>query len=311
MWASVTKELPVRIDKCLALELATRFAPDFLEIFHDCKSPESWGPMVKKFGEITSRLKIRNYVLLYEDERRIHAALMNSLLSEEEQATAVAKYLSATPECQHEMLANLARPGGVAEQVADDLFPSTPEEEQELIQNFRDMTVGEQQETIKRAQFMVGFFLAYLHQVLAVMVHGEKMTSLVPKALGVNDKEVSKEAFLKAIHIDKTLILEHPGFQEVHARAIAERDGEFLGKIARRLSAPVTQGRIRMGGIFLVFAMLESLGWLGEVSHSKILMATDKAGFDRWNNRIEDEAAVSKALAKYRRYQKTGGLSMH
>lgn len=304
-------EVVHRVDRDTACALVAHVSPEYLEILSECKSPVTWAKLARKFGELAERLKIKNYVLLYEDEKRIHSALINALLSKDEQESAVSRYPAASQAEQREMLYELARPGGAAEQFAEDLFPDTPEEEQEHLAAFNSLSVVEQTEAVRRGQFLVGFFFAYLHQVLAVMVHGQKMTSLVRKAIAGVDTLSGQDAFLKAIHIDKTLILEHPRFREIHENALANGDQVFLEKIARRLGSPVTQGRIRLGGIFLVFALLESMDWLDDLSHKEILRITDEAGFDRWENRVEDETAVSKALSKYRRYQKTGGLSMH
>jgi len=57
--------------------------------------------------------------------------------------------------------------------------------------------------------------------------------------------------------------------------------------------------------------MLEVMGWLDEFRHEEILNLCDDAGLDRWQNRIEDVNAVTKQLKRYRKYQKTGGVSMH
>lgn len=57
--------------------------------------------------------------------------------------------------------------------------------------------------------------------------------------------------------------------------------------------------------------MLESLGWLNDLTHSEILDICTAANLDRWENRIEDVNYLTKRLAGYRKYQKTGGVSMH
>jgi hypothetical protein len=129
---------------------------------------------------------------------------------------------------------------------------------------------------------------------------------LVPKALAGD-----KDAFARAVQIDKNLIHEHPGFKEIHQKALTEGDTDFLEKIGYRLAAPVTRGPIRYASVFVLFAMLETLGWLDAIRHREILDICDAANLDRWQNRIEDENAITKCLQKYRRYQKTGGVSMH
>lgn len=57
--------------------------------------------------------------------------------------------------------------------------------------------------------------------------------------------------------------------------------------------------------------MLDALKWLDDLTANEILDICDAAKLDRFQNRIEDTVAVNKQLARYRRYQKTGGVSMH
>lgn len=145
-----------------------------------------------------------------------------------------------------------------------------------------------------------------VHNFLSVMVNGEKMTSLVPKAIAGDE-----DAFRKAVKIDRSLLSYHPYFVDRFQSAQANGEAEFLRRLSHNNSTPGLIGKISYPGLYVVFAMLESLGWLDEISHSEILDICDKAGLDRWQNRIEDVNYVTKRLAGYRRYQRTGGVSMH
>lgn len=295
-----------RARKDTVLALVSQAAPQFLEILGDCKDATTWRKLSDRFEEIRVRLKIDNYVLIYEDERRIGSALINAIMSPEDQQGFAKEFAAANQEDQLEMLHDLGRPGGEGEKLAEQIFPEDPDAQKAQLEAFNELEENDKREAVKHGQYLMAFLLAWLHEFLAVMVHGEKMTSLVPKALAGNE-----DAFLKAIHIDKALMTLHPKFADRHRQAILDGDRTLLDKISYRLAAPVTKGRVQLAGLFAVFAMLESLGWLNDLRHGEILDICDAARLDRWQNRIEDENAVTKALIKYRRYQKTGGVSMH
>lgn len=132
------------------------------------------------------------------------------------------------------------------------------------------------------------------------------MTSLVPRAMRGDD-----DAFLKAIQIDRQLLKAHPYFIERYATAFQKGEVEFLNNVSYRLTNPHLRGKILYPGIYVVFAILEVMGWLDDLTHEEILDICDAAGLDRWQNRIEDVNYLTKRLAGYRRYQKTKGVSMH
>lgn len=295
-----------RARKDTVLALVSEAAPQFLEILGDCKDAATWRKVSKRFEEVRVRLRIDNYVLIYEDERRIGSALTNAIMSPEQQQECAREFAAASQEEQLEMLHDLGRPGGEGEKLAEEMFPEDPDAQKAQIEAFNQLDEDGKREAVKRGQFLMGFLMAWLYEFLAVMVHGEKMTSLVPKALAGDE-----EAFLKAIHIDKALLTLHSKFANRHRQAILDGDRTLLDKISYHLAVPVTRGRVQLAGLFAVFAMLESLGWLNDLRHGEILDICDAARLDRWQNRIEDENAVTKALIKYRRYQKTGGVSMH
>lgn len=298
---------PLRGDKETIVSLVTHYAPEFLEILNECKDADAWRSLSDKLAERRIKLDVNDYYVLYEDEQRIAYILLRAFMSHEEIKANSDKLAAASPEAQQEFFRELAQSGGLGEQIVNGMFPDDEELLKQQAVEFEQMEDGpEKQAIIQQGQFLMGFFLAWFHDILAVMVHGEKMTSLVPKVLAGD-----RGSFLLAIHIDKALITLHPKFIEIYQQAIRDGDKDFLDKISYRLAAPVTRGRVKLAGIFSVFATLESLGWLNDLKHREILDICDAANMDRWQNHIEDETAIAKALIKYRRYQKTGGLSMH
>lgn len=299
---------PFRADKDTVISLVVHLVPNYLEVLKECDDQATWQKLSERFAEISARLKVKNYVLLYEDERRIQAAALNAIMSPEEQAE-FAKFMEeSTPKELQSMLKEIAEPDGLGEQIANGLFPDDPADHQAQLESFQKLPIDEQQESVKRTQFLMGFVIAWLHEAIAVMVHGEKMTSLVPKAMAGDT-----EAFAKAVHIDKNLLFNHPWFHKTYLEAIHDPDKhrELLGKISRRLASHVTKGRQKLPGVFFIFALLESMRWLNDIRHGEILAICDAAKFDRLEHHIADENAITKALGRYRRYQKTGGLSMH
>lgn len=293
----------MRADKETAVALVIHLVPHYLEVFNDCKDQSNWQKLCERFQEISKRLNIANYVLCYEDERRILSAVIRSVMSPEDQIEFEQTMREATHAEQQEMLRELARPGGISEVYAEELFPTDPKKQQEHLEAYNNLPEDKRQEAIRHAQYLMIFVIAWLHESLAVMVHGERMTSLVPKALAGDS-----EAFAKAVHIDKNLIYDHPQFQERYRKALADPDKhlDLLGKISRRLATHVTVGRQKLPGVFFIFALLESLRWLDDLPHREILDICDAVGLD-----VPDENAITKALGRYRRYQKTGGVSMH
>ena len=158
----------------------------------------------------------------------------------------------------------------------------------------------------ERWQFLFLHIISSIHNYFSIMVTGESMTSLVPKAINGDS-----EAFFKAIKIDRNLLSLHPYFIERYQLAQSSGQKDFLKRLAPYQSNPHLIGRIRYPRLYIVFAMLEALKWLDDLTHSEILDICDTAGLDRWQSRIEDVNSVTKQLKRYRRYQKTGGVSMH
>jgi hypothetical protein len=67
-----------------------------------------------------------------------------------------------------------------------------------------------------------------------MMVHGEKLTSLVAQAKAGND-----DAFVKAVQIDKRILNAIPYFSERYARAHDQGHSDFFDRLSYRLkSAP-------------------------------------------------------------------------
>ena len=131
------------------------------------------------------------------------------------------------------------------------------------------------------------------------------MTSLVLKAM-----KGDTEAFLKAVKIDRNLLISHPYFIERYQQAQANGEIGFLQKLSTKQSTPHLISKIRYPGVYIVFSMLQSINWLDDLTHEEILDICDAAGLDRWQNRIEDVNYLTKMLGDYRSWQNKVSKSM-
>lgn len=303
--------MKIRPNKLQIKELIYDYAPEYLELFKDFHTYDGgWLVWPKHLLEMKQNLKIDNYVVLYEDERRIGAAIALFLFDLEELKKQHEEEKSLSDEQKQtkldELLVDLK---DFSKEFLHKNFEDlalTPEQLAITKDEFNKLEPQEQKKLIQKHQFLLSGLLATVHNYFSVMVQGEKLTSLVPKALEGDD-----EAFCKAVKIDRNLLTSHPYFKERYEKAQLSGERGFLEKLAPRLSTPNLLGKIRYPGLYFIFAMLDALHWLDDLTHEEILDFCDGAGLDRWQNRIEDVNAVTKQLKRYRTYQRTGGITRH
>jgi hypothetical protein len=115
-----------------------------------------------------------------------------------------------------------------------------------------------------------------------------------------------KEAFCKAVQIDRNLLTGLPYFRDTYARLQSGEDNDFLDALLYRIGNPTLRGKIRFPALYMVFATLDSFNWLDDFTASEILDICDEAKLDRFQNRIVDENYLNKRRIEYRRMQKIG-----
>lgn len=300
--ASTTPVGAIRLSKDVASRLVIQLLPEYMEVFREAQRPEGWRKVAEAFGQIRKRLNIDGYVALYDDERRLHACFALFWLGAEGLKKFAEELNGASPEELKKYVEDFSTEL-LDSDWGEDLFPETPQRKAELLALFEALSPAEKTEAIKRGQYLYSFVIAFFYESISVMAHGEKLTSLVPKAMAGD-----RDAFLKAIHIDKSLLHSHPWFKGRHEAAQCKREDSLLRDIGYRLRVAPTRGRIRHPGLYAMFSMLEALGWLNELRHEEILDLCDEARLDRWQNRIEDVNYLTKRLIGYRRMQKAGGI---
>lgn len=298
----------MRPDKALVSKLIGKWAPQYVEVLREFQGKGGWIRMPEKFEATIKNLSLSNYVLLYDDERRIQNSLMIGIFGEEGFKELAGELQAVEPHTQQTFLDDITASATTDEEWEwlDKLLPDSPEKEDAQRKLFNSLSEEEKQKVIRQARFFWSAFMANFYNFLSVMIHGQKLTSLVPKAIAGDDA-----ALCKAIQIDRRLLSFHPYFVDRQLKAQHEAEEELLGKIGYRLTNPGARGKIRYPGLYMVFSMLEAMNWLNDFTHPEILDLRDAAGLDRYQNRIEDVGYVTKRLLEYRRMQKTGGLSMH
>lgn len=293
----------IRLQKKSALCFVQKWTPLYADVFSELKQD---GGRVQFGGRYTQmRSNIGSYVQLYDDERMLGAALMLGLLGEE-------KFWALNEEAKEwgkeEQLALLEEVASdeAAESLANSFeFPETDEDWDRALQEFNALSEEERGAQSKQGAYFWGGFFAQFFNTLSLMTHGAKLTTLVPRAIAGD-----KDAFLKAVQVDRMLLQHHPYFVERKQQAQDNGEQDFLMALAYRECNPNLKGKIRYPALYMLFGLLESIGWLDDLVHSEILDLCDACGLDRYQNRIEDVGYITKRLLDYREFQKTGGMSM-
>lgn len=284
-------------------------SPTCVEMLRFFQGRGGWIAVPPQVAAVRSRLRIDDYVTLYEDYRRIGICVMLAFVEPEELREWDRELCALSIEEQQLQLEEFANDCDSFGESLGGFFdlPETEEALSAARKQFELLPNDAQVRLTRMAQFLWSAMLAGFHNIISVMVHGEALTSLVPKAIHGDD-----EAYCKAVQIDRQLFLRHPYFISRFEQATADGDEAFLAKVAYRLKTPTARGKIRYPGLWTVFAMLDTLGWLdSSLTAEEILDICDEAGLHRFENRIEDPLALSKRIRAYRQMQKTALLSRH
>jgi len=297
-----------RIEKSVAHFLAVTLAPECGEVFKTIRAKRNgWIKMPEWLEQARKNSGLGDtYVTLYEAEPRINYCLIKSIflentselikqfdnalteVSEVEKLTILKNFNDDSPNenisTENEDVLSQLRE---APEITQEEFDALPEEERIAITH--------------RAQSFLAFFYATFFNSVALMVHGQKLTALVPLAL-----QGDKKAFCKAVQIDRNLLIGHPYFRDTYAKLQTGENPNFLSDVLTHINRPPIQGRICFPALYSLFATLDTFGWLNDFTAPEILDMCDEAGLDRYQNRIEDENYLIKRRIEYRKKQKTG-----
>lgn len=297
--------LMLRPEKESSLTVVQRITPQCVELLRDL---QKGGGRISFSPEIAQvQNYVGQYVLIYDDELKIGRAMFLAFLGEDGLKNLAQEVEALSKDDQQEILDGLASIetlNKVSEAMDAIKIPQTPAEWQAARDELAKLPEDERKETEKRGAAFWFFFFSTFFNTLSLMVHGAKMTSLVPRAIAGDD-----DAFFKAVQIDRMLLLHHPHFRDRKAKAQNDGETEFLSKLAYRESNPSLRSKIRYPGLYMLFGILESFRWLDELAHEEILDICEGSGLDLYQNRIEDVNYLTKRLGEYRIWKKVS-LSM-
>ena len=265
----------------------------------EIESQQGWFRFPRFISQTIENLKIQSYPLLYTNERAIAAVLLRGFLDEDEIREFCNELDAASLEERGDFLQDfIASTVDILEKIE---IPKTSAEQDAANKAFLALSEAEQKATVRIWQHSLCFFLSSFFQSLCMMVHGEKLTSLVAQATAGND-----EAFVKAVQIDRRILTEIPYFKERFVRAQIEADSIFSDQISYRLRNAPYRGRIRYKSLWHTFAVLDQAGWLNKLAYREIREVCDEVALDGFENRIQSDKHLANRVREYREFQKRG-----
>jgi len=247
-------------------------------------------------SNVITNLKIEVYPLLYQNENAIGAIMFKGFMSDDEFRKLINDIEKATPEERGQLM--LDSSNDVNQALANFKIPKTQAEQIEADKIYNSLTLEQQQQSLKASQHFFCSFFAIFYQTLSIMVHGEKLTSLVAQAKAGDDA-----AFVKAVQIDKRMLTTIPYFIERFNRA-SHDESDFYDQLSYRLQCAPYKGKIRHKSLWLAFSILDQLNLLCGLKHSQILEICDEAGVGGYENRIQSVKHLTNRLKEYREFQK-------
>ncbi|WP_244071306.1 hypothetical protein [Nitrosomonas sp. PY1] len=297
-----------RIEKSIAITLASQLVPMCAELLMDYMDKRNgWIKMPKEFELIRQNSNLGDsYVLAYDEENRILSCLMKSMFPED-----TAKQLN---QFDNEFLAIKENEklkfvdSYLNEKLGGDLFhlfesiSNMTNEDQQIARKGLEASSEDEKKTIFLSmQLFFAYIYAYFYNHIALMVHGQKLTTLVPLAL-----KGDKKAFCRAIQIDRNILTGHPYFRDTYARLQTGEDPNFLNSVTAYIDRPAIKCRIDYPALYMLFAVLDGFEWLNDMKAREILDLYNGMGLNGDQGYIEDENSIIKKRIEYRKKQKYG-----
>lgn len=289
-----------------ARHFITQALPNYVELLKRFENHRGQVTIDPRITQCLKNLNIADYAKYYQLGDRLTGLFLAGVVGPQAVPEFCAEIEQALPHEVTALLDELLAVGGESDLAAAGLLPSSPEQQAATRRAFEALAPDEQQALVLHSTsfwltFIIGFF-----EILALVVHGQRMTHLVAQALAGDDI-----AFVKAAQLDRTVLTNIPYFRERHERAMMTGESEFQDKLHYRLNNPPLRSKRRHRELWLVLAMLDWLNLLdGSLKDREILELCDAAGLDRWGNRIEDVHAVTQRRLEFQRNQRSAALSM-
>lgn len=300
--------MQLRLEKSIAITLASQLVPICAELLKDYMAKRNgWIKMPEEFELIRQSSNLGDsYVLAYEEENRILSCLMNSFFPGDttHQLKQVDNELLALKENEKLMFVDSylsKKLGGDLFYLFENISQATDDDRETARKELETLSEDERKAVFLSTQLFFAYIYAYFYNHVALMVHGQKLTVLVPLALQGN-----KKAFCKAIQIDRNILTGHPYFRDTYARLQTGEDSNFLDVITSYINRPPIQGRIDYPALYMLFAVLDGFRWLDDIKAREILDLYNGMKLGGNKGYIVDENSVIKKRIEYRNNQKTG-----
>ncbi|MES2491371.1 MAG: hypothetical protein V4607_16415 [Pseudomonadota bacterium] len=243
-------------------------------------------------NRVIKNLAIQGYPRLYEDERKIVASCLLGVCTLDQIREFSTEFEGATLEERGEALdefsSELSQMGDVS------VFFMNRRQLIVLRREFRALPLEQQRLAIQQARYFWSGMIATYHQVLSLVFHGEKMTTLIAKAKLGDD-----QSLLKAVQIDSRVLYEIPYFAKRYERSQLEPNSSLRMSLGYRTFGAPQHGRIRHRTAWLTLAILDWLGWLRHLSYPELLRLFDASGIGSATREITDETSMGKIVRMY------------
>lgn len=174
-----------RIEKSLAHRLATLLAPECGEVLSGFRAKrDGWVKMPAELELIRKNLGIGEiYVLTYEDENRIWNCLFRGIFPEntvEKFKKLDDEFFSLSEEEKFALFDDdaVASFNNELEISWGEIFPKTEDAKEAARKKFEALSDDEKKAATYSAVMFVAFFYAYFYNMIPLMVHGQKLTTL-------------------------------------------------------------------------------------------------------------------------------------
>lgn len=271
-------------------------APDWEWMLKHIESKRGEFRFPREMTDFITRFKIENYPLFYQSEATIAYAFMKGALSDDEIREFCKEMNAATLEERTEALQSINE--GFRQGVEDAEAHVESRTAAELEAEYVALSAQEKLDTCRSVQWFGISFFAMFHQILSVMIHRERLTTLVAKAKAGDDS-----AFVKAVQIDKRILTVDPYFIGRFHNINAEGNEDFRDKLTYRLRCAPYAGKVRHKSLWMSLAFLDMCGHLDTLKRREMLDVLDEAGVGGHENRIADVKYLDKRIGEYKSMQ--------
>jgi len=234
-----------------------------------------------QISKLANELGIQDYSSLYVDKNNLNTLFIEGMELAPELKNVFHQINQISEEHVHkfmdEWLQNLSRLD------LDEVFSDEQEKTEEELS----------EEQLNALRSLIKWCLLWMHDLTSLMVHGERIFSLVQKAIAGN-----RSAMLKVLQTDPSAFQYIPDFQKIHAQAVVSRDKKFLNSMNHHLNNRVGQSKLSHRMIYTVIFLLDTLQILGSMTNNDILELCDTSGLSDYDY-IPDPRTIGLIKNKY------------